>query len=70
MTTSQIPFTAHSDDDAPSVDANGDPRFVTERDMAEADGWNREAEDERAIEYAVDYAVWQVEQSWRERGWF
>lgn len=69
MTTSQIPFTAHSDD-APSVDANGDPRFVTERDMAEADLDNLWTDDEAAIQYEADYRIHLEEQNMRGGYWF
>lgn len=70
MTTSQIAFTAHADDDAPAMDMNGDPRFVTERDMADADAANLADADVLAEEYAREEAAWQAEVAARGGYWF
>lgn len=68
MTTSQIPFTADNADDAPSVDINGDSRFVTETEWADGERAVIAAEDEAANEYYAEQAAWEWEQEQRERG--
>lgn len=64
MTTyqNQTLYTAHAPGEPEPVDANGDPRFVTERDMAEANSWQQEDDDERAQE-----AMWEAEQDEHQR---
>ena len=51
-------FTPAAADDAPSVDQNGDPRFVTERDMADAEARWTAADDEAAEEYLIEYLAY------------